>query len=398
MQETEKRLLRSIDGMKDEIVQLLSDLVKNESVNPPGNTRKAAQILTDKFREFNIAPEVVSVDDDKPNLIARINPGRRPELLFNSHIDTVPPGDLAQWKYDPFAAVVEEGRMYGRGVADAKASIAAMTMAAKAIKRSAIELKGSMVVNPVSDEETGGIKGAKFLRDAGHLTPDFVVIGEQTDNEIAIAEKGIIWFNIKTIGRTAHGSTPWEGVNAIEKMVKLLVNIQEELGSKLKTMSHPLTPPPSINIGTIQGGVKVNVVPDACEVSLDRRLLPEEPPEKAEKELSEIVDRMRRSDPDFKAELKTLLTGSPVNTSPEAEIVRVAQGVNKDLELSSKLVGYAQASDGRFFVEQGIQTIIIGPSDPRVGHTPNEHVRLDDVITTTKIYALITARMLTHVD
>ncbi len=164
MQETEKKLLGSIDGFKDEIVTLLSDLVKTESVNPPGDTRKAAQILIDKFKEFNIEPDTVCVDSDKPNLIAKINPGKHPELLFNSHIDTVPPGDLNQWKHDPFAAVVEKGVMYGRGVADAKASVAAMTMAAKAIQESDIKLRGTIVVNPVSDEEVGGFKGVKFLR------------------------------------------------------------------------------------------------------------------------------------------------------------------------------------------------------------------------------------------
>ncbi len=187
-------------------------------------------------------------------------------------------------------------------------------------------------------------------------------------------------------------------MNAIEKMVKLLTDIQSEVGSKLKSMSHPMTPPPSINIGTIQGGVKTNVVPDTCEVNLDRRLLPDETPEKAEKELLEIIERMRRSDPEFRAELKMVLTGSPVNTSPEAGVVKTAQRVNDDLGLSSRCVGYMQASDGRFFAEQGIPTVIIGPSDPRVGHIANEHVKLDDVITTTKIYALIGTRMLSRLD
>jgi len=395
MKMMEKRLLGAIDGMKEEIIELLSDLVKAKSVNPPGDTRNASHVLINKLREFELEPEVAYIDEDKPNLIARINPGNRPQLVFNSHIDTVPPGDPSQWKYDPFTAVIEEGRMYGRGVADAKASVVAMIMAAKAIMESGMELKGTMVVNPVSDEEVGGFKGTKFLLDKGQLNPDFVVIGEQTDNQIAIVEKGIMWINIKTFGRTAHASTPWEGVNAIEKMVKLLNMIQEKIGSKLKAMGHPMTPPPSMNIGTIQGGVKTNVVPDTCEVNIDRRLLPEETPEEAQKQISEVIDKIRRSDPDFKAELKVLLTGSPINTSPDEHIVKIAQSVNKELGLSAELVGYKQASDGRFFAERGIPTIIIGPSDPKVGHTPDEHVNLDDVVMTTKIYALTAVRTLT---
>jgi succinyl-diaminopimelate desuccinylase len=387
--------MRSIDAMEEEIVTLLSDLVKAESVNPPGDTRDVAGILTGKFREFGIDPEVVSVDDDKPNLIAAINPGHRPQLVFNSHIDTVPPGDLRQWKFDPFGATVEDGVMFGRGVADAKASVAAMTMTAGAIANSGIELTGTMLVNPVSDEEIGGSKGTEYLFDQRYLDPNFVVIGEQTNNQIAIVEKGVVWFTITTFGRTAHGSTPWDGVNAIEKMMTLLAAIRRDVGSKLQTMSHPLTPPPSMNIGTIQGGIKINVVPDTCVVNIDRRILPEETPEEAHNQIAAVIDKLQRIDPDFKAKIEVQNSGSPVNTAPDEFIVKVAQGVHADLNLDPKLIGYKQASDGRFFSRKVIPTIIIGPSDPRVGHAPNEHLTVKDVITTTKIYALIAIRSLT---
>ena len=394
MNVTENRIVKNIDEMKEEIIELLADLVKAESPNPPGDTRRASEILIKKFNKFGVDPDVLFVEDDKPNLIARINPGKSPQLIFNSHIDTVSPGDLTRWTYDPFAAVIEGSRMYGRGVADAKASVVAMTMAAKAVKESRTKLNGTMVVNLVSDEESGGFKGTKFLLDQGHLSPDFVVIGEQTNNQIAIAEKGEVWFNIKIFGRAAHASTPWHGINAIDNMVKLLIKIQEEVGSKLKLMSHPLTPPPSINIGTILGGFKINVVPDVCEVSIDRRFLPDESPDEVEKQISDIIDEFRKSDSDFEAELKILLRGSPINTSPEEKIVKVAQNVTRDLNLKDEPVGYEQASDGRFFADQKIPTIIIGPSDPKVGHTSNEYVVLDDVITSAKIYALIALRML----
>ena len=394
MKPIEKRILTSIDGMKEEITEFLADLVKAKSVNPPGDTREAANVITKKFMELAIEHEVVSKDDDKPNLIAKINPGKKPELLLNSHLDTVPPGDLGNWKYDPFEAMIEEGKMYGRGTADAKCNIVAMVMASKAILESRVKLRGSLVVNPVSEEEVGGF-GAKYVFDKGYVKPDFVIIGEQTDNHIAIAEKGVIWFNIKIFGRTAHASLSWEGVNAIEKMITLLNRIQEKVVSKIKTQRHPLTPPPSMNIGMIRGGVKTNVVPDVCEVSVDRRFLPDERPEKVIKQITDIIDGLKAGDPDFKADLEIPVIGSPINTSPDAEIVKIAQGVCKDLNLSSELIGYAQASDGRFFAEKGIQTIIIGPTDPKLGHAPNEYVTLNDVVTATKIHAMIALRVLT---
>jgi succinyl-diaminopimelate desuccinylase len=395
MNTAEKRLMRSIDNMERDIIKLLSDLVKAESVTPPGDTRNIAGILTNKFREFGIEPQIVSVDEDKPNLIAEINPGHRPQLVFNSHIDTVPPGDLRQWEFDPFGATIKDGMMFGRGVADAKASVAAMTMAAGAVAKSGIELTGTMLVNPVSDEEAGGSKGTKFLLDQQYLAPNYVVIGEQTNNQIAIVEKGVVWFTITTFGRTAHGSTPWHGVNAIEKMVNFLTILQEDVGSKLKAMTHPLTPPPSLNIGTIQGGIKINVVPDTCIVNIDRRILPEETPEQAQQQIVAVLNKLQRFDPDFKAEMEIQHAGSPVNTAPTEFIVKVAQEINSALDLNAELIGYKQASDGRFFTEQGIPTIILGPSDPKVGHAPNEHLNLRDVVTTTKIYALIAIRSLT---
>jgi len=140
-----------------------------------------------------------------------------------------------------------------------------------------------MTLTLVSDEEMGGTKGTKYLLDRGYIAPEYVVIGEQTDNHVAIMERGMVWLNVKTIGKAAHASTPWDGINAIEKMTIFLSMIQDELSPLLMKATHSMTPPPSINVGTIKGGVKTNVVPDMCEVNIDRRLLPEETPEYAYK-------------------------------------------------------------------------------------------------------------------
>lgn len=384
-----------IDRMRDEIIEFLANLVKAKSINPPGDTRQAARVIREKLREFDLEAEIIAVDEDKPNIIARINPGKRPELLFNSHIDTVPLGELDQWEYDPLGAEIVDGIMFGRGVADAKSSVVAMIMAAKTIMEMNVNLNGTLIINPVSDEEVGGLKGVKYILDEGNINPDYVVIGEQTDNQIAIVEKGVIWFTIKTIGKTAHASTPWDGVSAIQNMINLLKLVDERIGTKIKTQRHPLTPPPSMNIGTIKGGVKTNVVADSCEVTIDRRFLPHENPDSIIKEFTDIIKELEGTDPDFKIEFQEPLKGLPINTSPDEKIVKIAQHVCEGLNLSSELIGYKQASDGRFFSEKGIPTIILGPSDPKVGHTPNEHVKIDDVITATKIYSLLAINALT---
>src|SRR5262249_10468801 len=136
--------------------------------------------------------------------------------------------------------------------------VAPMIIAGKALKRSGLAFKGSLVINPVSDEEVGGAKKTGWLVAQSLIQPNWVVIGEITTNRIAISHKGVIQFRIVTHGRTAHASTPWAGVNAISHMVAILSRIESELGLALSQRSHPLTPPPSFNIGMIRGDVKAN--------------------------------------------------------------------------------------------------------------------------------------------
>ncbi|MEM3004845.1 MAG: M20/M25/M40 family metallo-hydrolase, partial [Candidatus Bathyarchaeia archaeon] len=199
---------------------------------------------------------------------------------------------------------------------------------------------------------------------------------------------------ITTEGRTAHASTPWDGINAIDKMIDLLKEINDKVVAQLKLRRHPLTPPPSLNIGLITGGVKTNVVADKCEVMIDRRILPNETIEGATREIQEVIDYMKSVDPDFRASMEVTLTGSPIETSPDSEIVRVAQEVCRSRRLPGEPVGYLQASDGRFYAEKGIPTILLGPGLAELAHAPDEWISLEEVVEATKIYSLIAARVL----
>jgi succinyl-diaminopimelate desuccinylase len=397
MDQDDNLLLKTVDGMKNEITEFLAELVKAKSVNPPGDTRDVIEVIRRKLKSAGIEAKLLSVDEDKPNIVAKLGPAqlkKKLELLYNSHVDTVPVGEIEKWKHDPFGAKVENGKMYGRGIADAKGSIAAMVMAAKAIADSNIELSGNLVINPVSDEEVGGFKGAKHVLDSGEINPDYVVVGEITTNKIAIAEKGIVWFKITTEGRTAHASTPWDGINAIDKMINLLKMIDSKVVQQLKQRKHALTPPPSMNIGMITGGVKTNVVADKCEVTIDRRILPNETIEGATKELQDVIDEMKKQDPDFNAKIEVLLTGSPIETSQDSPIVKMAQEVCNSRGISDKPEGYLQASDGRFYAEKGIPTILLGPGLAELAHSPDEWINPDEVVEATRIYSLLAAKVL----
>ena len=390
MNAEKERVLKRIENSRDEAIELLAELVKAESVNPPGDTRKAAEVVTRKAGTFTKNVEIVSCEETVANVFVVLNPGGRPQLLYNGHLDTVPVGDEANWDVDPLGAVVREGMMFGRGVADMKGGVAAMLMAAKALAVERVPLKGSLVLSFVGDEETGATKGAGYLMEKGHYSPDMVVVGEITNNcRIAIAEKGIAVYVLTTRGRSAHGSTPWVGVNAIDKMVKILYRLHTDLVPVLSRRESGFLPRATMNMGTIHGGVAFNVVADRCEVVIDRRTLPEETADGVTREIQDVIDQVRQEDPEVDASLIPVAVAPPFQTSPDEKICRLARDTMKELGRPTNFVGYDQVCDGRIFSEKGIPTIIIGPGTATKAHTPNENLELDQYLGAIKVYAFL---------
>lgn len=389
MESDVKKITSVVDGLRQETIEFLTDLVKAESQHPPGDTGKAAEVCRQKCLTFCDDIEHVKGSNTCSSLIVSINPGHSPQMVFNSHIDTVNVGELKQWSYPPFSATVHKNRLYGRGSADAKGCVAAMIMAAKALSLAGIRLKGTLILNPVGDEEIGGSLGAGYILEKGLLNPDYAVIGESTRNQVGVAEKGLYWFKVTTYGRTAHGSTPWLGKNAINMMLQFLNLLEERVGKLLREKTHPLTPPPSLNIGIIKGGINTNVVADRCEVEIDRRILPNENLEDAKKEIEDLLKELSFRDSDFKYEISTLALGNPIETDVKHDLVKWACESRKLLGLPEKVVGYQQVSDGRFFNDAGVPTIILGPGESEEAHTPNESIDLDQLMEAVKIYALL---------
>lgn len=385
-------ILQQIDHRRASIIGLLASLVRTPSPNPPGDTRQVAELIAARLRDAAVDFQVIADEPRKPNIIARIGRGK-PEILFTSHMDTVPPGDRRAWRRDPFGAEVVGSRLHGRGAADAKASLVAMLAAVEALT-TVLPLHGTLIFTAVSDEEMGGVKGTEFLVDRGLLTPQQVVVGEITQNRLALAEKGLLWLRLTTHGRAAHASTPWEGSNAVSHMIRVLQAIEDRVGTRLRSQVHPLVPPPSLSVGTIRGGVATNIVPDWCEATIDRRTLPSESIPEAIAEIDRILASLREQEPTLQVDMEVIQSGAPVETPEDAPLVRAAQEVARALHLPDAVVGYHQASDGRFFAERGIPTIVFGPGDPDVAHTPNESVELNEVITAAQFFAMLGLKVL----
>ncbi len=191
-------------------------MIREASVNPPGGERDCAEVVAKKLRGLGLEVELVEKEPGSTNVVARLKGTRgSPVLLYNGHIDVVPAGN--GWSRDPFSGEIVEGRLYGRGTADMKSGVASMVAAAEAIVKSGFKLKGDLLITAVADEETGSLKGTRYLIERG-LKADMAVVSEPTDLRVEIAHKGILWAEITTRGRGSHASRPHLGVNAIDKM------------------------------------------------------------------------------------------------------------------------------------------------------------------------------------
>lgn len=391
----EQRVLDQI--IDEEVISFLQGLVRIHSTYPPGDCVEAAHFCADKFKRAGIQNKLVASLPERPSVLATI-PGKRehPQLAFNAHIDTVPIEAPDAWNYDPFGAEIVDGTLYGRGAGDDKSSVTAQVMAAVAIHRAGVQLEGTLIVNPVADEEAVGVHGSKWLHDTGQLKPDMIIIGEQTNNEVAIAERSINWVEIVIHGEAAHGAMPWNGVNAIIKMAGVIKFLEREYLPQLAQRTHPYLPPSTMNLGTIQGGIKTNMVPELSRITLDRRVLPGETIETITTELIELLERYAHKVEPINYEITVLYSsGLPVDTSPDDPLVGTMQSAVSDVSGEERpITGYNQGSDGRFFATDGIPVLIFGPSHPDVGHSANEHVPIAQVVEATKIYALTALRAL----
>jgi acetylornithine deacetylase/succinyl-diaminopimelate desuccinylase family protein len=393
----EARLLDAIDARAGEACELLRDLVRAPSVNPPGDTRAAAQVVTGWLARHGLRAEMDGSAAERPSVVARhvfdAAAGAAPHLLFLSHLDTVPLGDEASWTVDPFGAEVRDGRLWGRGAADAKGSAAPMLLALSVLAESQLPLGGGLAVALVSDEETGGA-GAQHLLQQGALAADAVVVGETTDNQVATAEKGVAWLRLTTRGRTAHASVPHAGVNAAAHLVRWLGRIERNVAASLPERQHPLVTPPTLSVSTLSAGVAPNVVPDRAEAVVDRRTLPHETLEAVRAELLAEAAAAHVEDPNLRAAVDLMVWADPFETPARAAVVQAALAARRALGLAAMPVGYQQASDGRFFGAQGIPTVVLGPGVAEGTHVPDESVPLAQVVEAAKLYALTACRYL----
>ena len=379
---------------EERIVEFHRGLVQIPSVNPPGNCVEAIAYVEKPFRDAGFACELIDNDPTQPNLIATYGPEGGKRLLVNAHVDVVPTGERSAWRFDPFGAEQEDGKVYGRGAGDDKASVTAQAIASLMLKESGLALKGQLIYKVVSDEESGGVHGAALVSER-IPDPDWAIVGEQTLNRVAIGEKGGAGCDIIVHGKTAHGALPWEGANAIEGMAEVIVALRRELWPKLTERTHWAFKPSSASVNMITGGVKANVVPDHASIFIDRRIVPGEDPDECRAEILAIAEQAIQNVPGCRVELAAPRFGKKASAAELDDPLVVAMlGANEAIGANTEPTGFSMGTDGRFWQVKGVPTIIYGPGDPSLAHIPDEWVGIDEMVEATKAYAVAMVRLI----
>lgn len=377
----------------DSLKTLLKQLVAIPSVNPdhtgpddPGGGEAAfARFIRDYAKEQGIQSKLQKVAPGRHNVICRL-PGRKSgqRLIFLSHLDTISSTGMT---VPPFKGIVKSGKLYGRGACDPKASLAAMLLALVRIAQSPSKCDGEVLFVGTVGEEKDFV-GVRKLVDSG-IHADACIVGEPTSLKLVVAHKGLVRFKITTTGKTAHGSTPEKGVNAIYRMAPVITAI-EEYNHKLKKHSHPLLGSPTIVLGVINGGTAANVVPDQCSIDIDMRLLPGMSVVSEIRKLSTFL--RSHGIRHFKIE-KPHLADAPLEQDPTHPLIKCVQSAARDNSVKCPLTGASYGTDGSAMHAAGIPTVVFGPGNPKFAHAPDEHVVLNEAEKAVDIYEDIVRRM-----
>lgn len=376
-----------------EIIRLLTRLVKARSYpGIPQQEKEVVEELDVYLRSHGIESIITEVCDGRPNLLASVegtNPG--PHLLLCGHTDTVPPNEKSP--VDLFAAVEKQGRLYGRGTADMKGALAAMAGALVYLKTSGTLTCGKVTLAAIIDEETQTL-GSEHLVKSG-FRADAAIVGEPTNNLIDIGHKGLEWLVVEFEGKAAHGGTPESGINAISAAAHFVQLVEIELIPEFQKRRDPVLGLPAVNIGTIQGGDQPSTVAAHCQIKLDRRWVNTETIDQVFEDLEILLKKIRSARPGLKTKvfrvpdsMATMLHG-PVTIEPEHPVVQAAQNALREHDLPAESLGVFPAWTDAALIsrEAKIPSIIWGPGELNYAHSPEENIRLEDVILAKNLYA-----------
>lgn len=402
--DAEQRLIECID--KAQVIRWVQEMVRMPSVPRRGLAEvetEVARWLEVRCKELGLETHFEYAAPGRPNVIA-ILPGNAGErtLMLEGHTDVVSEGDRSLWRHDPFGGEVENGRIYGRGANDMKGGLAAALAAIAALVEAGVELEGDVLLAALADEE-GLMCGVKSFVSRGWAKGvSAAIICEPEDNRLCVAQKGVMWVDVKTRGKMAHGAMPYTGINPISRMNAFLSQLAElEKDERARygrdeLLGEPSFTPTRINAPLDGEAETNNLIPSACQATIDIRLVPGQKPGEIEQKIRAIFERLKQSDPDFSAELDVLDARPPTATSRDEPLVVTMSAAWRDLFGGEPTYGGVPGStDGTILHTRAhIPIVTCGPGDTRIPHQADEYLDIDQLIAATKLYAVTALRFL----
>jgi succinyl-diaminopimelate desuccinylase len=402
-----KQLLDWIYRDRDDLVRFLQAFVRQRSPNPPGDTRDVAKFVTAFLDQQALPYRIISPHPEMPNIVGSFDctdPGRH--LVLNGHIDVFPVADDgAGWSKDPWGGEIAEGKIYGRGVADMKVGTTASIFTYAYLYRLRDQLKGKLTLTAVSDEETFGPFGARYLMEHHpEVHGDALLNGEPSSPfSVRFGEKGPLWLEITVNTAGAHGAythaskSASKTAMAIAAELEKLGNIKPQLSDNVRTAidagratmdramgtgAGAIVDKVTLNIGTIKGGVKVNMVPSSATFEADVRL----PLGVTREQVLAEVDKIIKAFPE--ASVKETNCSLPSWVDPDCEIIRIVQKNVEELRgFRPQPIVSLGGTDARLWRYRNIQACVYGPFPYGMGSF-DEHVEIADFLHIVRTHAL----------
>ncbi len=372
---------------KKRLIKLTQKLIRINSENPPGDESQIAAFVKSYLDKLGLKTKLYEFKKKRPNVVALLgNKNKKHSLLITPHLDTVPAGK--SWHFDPFQGEVHNGRIYGLGATDCKGNLACALEAINSIIDDGISLDYNLIFAATSDEESGSGLGLIPLLGKGILHPDAAVVLDSDDFDIIITQKGLIHLKVKIQGKKAHGAYPWQGINAIDIAIDILKELKAH---KFVYPKDKYLKPPTLNIGTIKGGDKVNVVSDWCEFELDVRFLPGESQGAILKYIKCVVQKhtrrfFRKSGmPQNAVKIEIEGIQKPYRINEDQPLVRYLTQATKKLKIHPTIKGSEGATTITFFQEKDIPAVATGAGSSGCAHIADEYVKIENLYKGTMV-------------
>jgi succinyl-diaminopimelate desuccinylase len=355
--------------------KLLRELIALPSVNPAflpardprAGEQRVAEFLAATAARAGLDVEFRTVSPGRSNLLARLSPRgtARQRVLLAPHLDTVNAAD------EQFTPRTRSGRLFGRGASDTKGSVAAMLTALCSVAQSKQRPAETEIIFAGLIDEEHGQAGSRALAASG-LQADLAIVGEPTRLQVVTAHKGTLWMGLETHGKSAHGSWPELGRNAVHAMARVVEVLQTEYAARLSRRRHPLLGCATISVGAICGGTQANIVPDRCTILVDRRTLPGETEADVRHEILAVLRRKKLTVTFVKDKLPPCL---PLETDARHPLAaRFLKSVGQ-----RKPVGARYFCDASVLGHGGIPSLVFGPGDIAQAHTADEWISLAEL-------------------